>query len=838
MKNPSVEKHVVNWLKVSVATAICLFFAACGGDSSSNSGTGSENSGTGSDTPVSTDIHSEENDASSYTPEEIIPIKNKTITGLAQKGPFKSGSTVDIFELELDGKTFAQTGKSFMGKVSNDSGAFKIPNVSLKSQYALLRVTGYFSSEINGESVHATLTAVTDLSKRENVNVNILTHLEYDRVLYLLGKGMNFTAAKKQAEREVLAAFGIEGKFKNSEDLDVFGDSDADAALVAISKLLLAGKKENSNRDEEDLSGLLADIATDIEEDGEWKDHSGTNKNDIANRVKESCECSIGESCYDYSMIEKYMCHFRTSWRSHSRAGRYCMSNNNQSFSRNDFRIDKIWNIFYFCRDGVWYKASLDDANTYSWSAGKDGEIRKGEFCKEMNTNTCNDVYYKYDEEKGEWIEASETDIQLKVCTMKNVGEILKGCCRDEKYGYYDYENSYGDSLYLYCDESGWRAATDLEVDNQGPKGKDGEIKDGDRYYDEELGQWMKFSTSEYNREVSNNIGYACTKKKEGACEPIGRDVNEFICTDSICDGFSMMLCKDGEWNSDNDCEPEYSTWSAGKDGELRISEKSRSYFMYDAKDGWAPLSLAEIDVRCVSSLEGKLNDSKTHLCTNGIWTWNGNYESFKDPRDGKTYKAIQIGSQKWMAENLNFEYKVEGATYGNLCNTDGCKIFGRYYTWAAAMDSAGVYSSNGIGCGIGKKCSPTYPVRGICPEGWHLPDVDEWLVLERTIGRSSSAMQAKGYEEWNNATDFYGFSALPVGFYVYDVDNGGVFGNYQFDGEAFFWNSYDGSGGGFPYYFYLSPFGTKYTSDILQRFPQYEYKDFSFSVRCVKDAP
>jgi hypothetical protein len=256
-KAPS-KSVIANLLKAGVALSLMLLFSACGGDSSNNSGT-DENS------TSSTDVHSEENDPSSYTPEAIVPVKNKTITGLAQKGPFKSGSTVDIFELELDGKTFAQTGKSFTGKVSNDNGAFKISNVSLKSQYALLRVTGYFTSEINGESVHATLTAVTDLSKRENVNVNILTHLEYDRVLYLLGKGMNFTAAKKQAEREVLAAFGIEGKFKNSEDLDVFGDSDADAALVAISKLLLAGEKENSNRDEEDLSGLLAEIATDIE---------------------------------------------------------------------------------------------------------------------------------------------------------------------------------------------------------------------------------------------------------------------------------------------------------------------------------------------------------------------------------------------------------------------------------------------------------------------------------------------------------------------------------------------------------------------------------------------
>lgn len=178
---------------------------------------------------TSVDAHAEEDDPASYVPEKIVPIKSKTITGFAQKGPFKAGATVDIFELELDGKTFAQTGKSFTGKVSNDSGAFKISNVSLKSQYALLRVTGYFKSEINDESVHGTLSAVTDLSKRENVNVNILTHLEYDRVLYLLNKGMNFTSAKKQAEREVLAAFGIEGNFKNTEDMNVLDETESDA---------------------------------------------------------------------------------------------------------------------------------------------------------------------------------------------------------------------------------------------------------------------------------------------------------------------------------------------------------------------------------------------------------------------------------------------------------------------------------------------------------------------------------------------------------------------------------------------------------------------------------
>lgn len=855
MKNPSVEKHVIACLlKASAVISLILLFSACGGDSSSNSGTSSG-------TAASADIHSEENDPSSYTSEEIVPIKNKTITGFAQKGPFKSGSTVDIFELELDGKTFAQTGKSFMGKVSNDSGAFKILNVSLKSQYALLRVTGNFKSEINGESVHATLSAVTDLSKRENVNVNILTHLEYDRVLYLLGKGMNFTAAKKQAEREVLAAFGIEGKFKNYEDLDVFGDSDADAALVAISKLVLAGKKDSSNRDEEDLSRLLTEIATDIEEDGEWNDYSGTiekgkdehsttqfNKESIAGRVKESsCRCSIGESCYNDSKVEKFICQFYNTWREYSGADRYCVSDINQSFFRNK---SKKWNDFYFCKDGVWYTASLDDANTYSWSAGKDGEIRKGEFCKEGEEcstgscniyaaegtsgwqNTCIDIYYKYDGEKGEWRRATSVELDIYEWSAGKDGEIKKG---DQSAIYYKYDEKKGEWLEASGMDRHLRACTmkhDGEIEkisddlylcrdgNWNLVGNDGEIKDENKYYDEELEQWIGLP-EEFALQIINDIGFGCTKKKEGVCVPIGYtivDDGATICTDSICDGSYMTRCKNSEWNLYtvySDCEPEYSTWPAGKDGELRKSEKSKSYFKYDAKDGWTPLSLAEADVynlpcskdgsvvrgiinmknyvcerdsfreashievlynlACTDYTDGKSVDNV--ICKNGTLEWNGIYGLLKDDRDGKEYKTIPIGNDIWMAENINYEIE------NSFCYNDSsiyCADYGRLYNWDAA--------------------------RTVCPKGWHLPSKEEWEPLIDVLeGEKLSS-----------------FSVLASGIKHYD-------GYYTGLGEySDIWSSTEG-GFGSAYAFSLS-------NDIDSAYLAGPAKSNWVSVRCVKD--
>jgi uncharacterized protein (TIGR02145 family) len=51
------------------------------------------------------------------------------------------------------------------------------------------------------------------------------------------------------------------------------------------------------------------------------------------------------------------------------------------------------------------------------------------------------------------------------------------------------------------------------------------------------------------------------------------------------------------------------------------------------------------------------------------------------------------------MAENLNFE------TVDSFCSSDNpaiCDKYGRFYTWAAAMDSVGLWGTNGMGCGYG----------------------------------------------------------------------------------------------------------------------------------------
>ncbi len=192
----------------------------------------------------------------------------------------------------------------------------------------------------------------------------------------------------------------------------------------------------------------------------------------------------------------------------------------------------------------------------------------------------------------------------------------------------------------------------------------------------------------------------------------------------------------------------------------------------------------------------------------------------FIDARDKQIYKKVTIGTQTWMAENLNFE------TDGSRCYNDSakyCAKYGRYYTWADAMDSAAVFSDNAKGCGYDVECTIKTPARGICPEGWHIPDSTEWRTLYSVMGKSSNAMQAKGFDGWPDATDAYGFTALPAGGYMRSAF-------YDVGGYARFWSAaefteYDNHSAD---YWYLNAIGATLS---------FADENFSLSVRCLKDS-
>ncbi|MDD3878282.1 MAG: FISUMP domain-containing protein [Bacteroidales bacterium] len=168
---------------------------------------------------------------------------------------------------------------------------------------------------------------------------------------------------------------------------------------------------------------------------------------------------------------------------------------------------------------------------------------------------------------------------------------------------------------------------------------------------------------------------------------------------------------------------------------------------------------------------------------------------TFTDSRNGKTYKTVRIGTQTWMAENLNF------STGNSWCydnNTSNCNIYGRLYDWNTALSA--------------------------CPIGWHLPSDAEWSTLTNFVGiDAGKKLKSKlGWSSHGNesGTDIFGFTALSGGYY-----------SGSFSGIAnagFWWSSAE--------YYQTAADGRTIGSSnsVLGRCRA--VKDRGYSVRCVRD--
>ena len=208
-------------------------------------------------------------------------IADLNVAGVSQKGPFVKGSAVTV--QGIDCKTMELTGERFNGVVNSDKGDFEVNNVNLSSTCAVFEVTGYYLNEISGQKTNGELTlrALTDLTDRKNVNINLLTHLEYERIKYLVTvKKLSFAEAKTQAEREVLASFDISNEVEGFENLNIFESGDGNAALLAVSVLMQADA--DVAKLEERTNEFSAAIAT----NGSWDNEEA--KTEIADWVRDA----------------------------------------------------------------------------------------------------------------------------------------------------------------------------------------------------------------------------------------------------------------------------------------------------------------------------------------------------------------------------------------------------------------------------------------------------------------------------------------------------------------------------------------------------------------------
>ena len=283
------------------------------------------------------------------------------------------------------------------------------------------------------------------------------------------------------------------------------------------------------------------------------------------------------------------------------------------------------------------------------------------------------------------------------------------------------------------------------------------------------------------------------------------------------------------------------------------VSSSSESVKISSSSEGDGKSSSSEQNIESSSSSASEVNCSALLEGETG-WSWNVpkecrfnpdiDYGSMTDTRDGKTYKTVKIGDQTWMAENLNYydatnlSVKEKSWCFGKKDNEDSttCDVAGRFYTWAAAIDSVKLANDadNPLECGYDKFCNLTGTVQGICPPGWHLPNNTEWQAFLTAVGgRSTAGKVLKSQTGWNdykgtsgNGTDAFGFTALPAGFRFCDG------GDFLAEGKyTYFWSSVEyerdrETNANNVYVYYYGDNANLY----------FYPKIYAFSVRCVKD--
>jgi uncharacterized protein (TIGR02145 family) len=178
------------------------------------------------------------------------------------------------------------------------------------------------------------------------------------------------------------------------------------------------------------------------------------------------------------------------------------------------------------------------------------------------------------------------------------------------------------------------------------------------------------------------------------------------------------------------------------------------------------------------------------------------NRNVLNDSRDGKRYNIILYNNKWWMAENLN--YSTTSGSWALFDQESYADVYGRLYNWETACD--------------------------VCPDGWRLPDVDDWTALSNLFdGNSVSGGKLKESDtiHWKSpntgATNISGFSALPGGYYSGGFASPGCFGRFWTSSKPYP-NSINNGISVFLYYnSELLTFGSIYGS-------------YGFSVRCIKD--
>jgi len=722
------------------------------------------------------------------TTEDAGIIADLNVAGVAQKGPLVKGSEVTV--RGIDCKTFKSTDERFDGVVNSDKGDFEVKNINLSSPCAVFEVAGYYLNEVSGQksSGFVRLTAIANLKERKNVNVNVLTSLEYSRVARLvLERKMSLDEAKAQAEKEVFASFGIKGDFAKAEDLDIFEKGEGNAALLAVSVLMAA------STDEAKVYEHLQRSAAAIVNNGTLDDSVKTRMANwasvaTANGTLDSIRKNLESWGYtdEVPAFETYVSdvipdsveNLRSSSSSvkGSSSSGFDWSLSKEAYLNQSVKYDSIvdardGNVYKTVKIGnqTWMAENLNYADSTQTPS-----LLGNNWCYEDDPQKCKVVGRLYSWTAAiDSVKLASNDTKadapqecgmFKQCTLPYQ---LQGICPD---GYH------------LPDTTEWS----ILLASIGEK----------NHYGDLLKSQIGWDYGEYADEYGFSVIYAGDRYRDGTYS-YGRMSSDF-------------------WTAEQ---------YQGNNGAL-----AHTYNMVAITSSFKDCGKY---VRCVKNEIVPQTQSSLPVCKTATED-NCEYGSLTDARDGQTYRIVKIGDQTWMAENLNYADSTQTPSllnrnwcYGN--NPINCKTYGRLYSWTAAIDSVKLSQDldDPLDCGYGKRCFLWGRVQGICPEGYHLPDTTEWSTLVAAVGGWNNAGKVlKSQVGWPyfKGSDDYGFSALAGGIRHHNKDFEAI------DGSTYFWVATEKSSENTTQVYSIHIGNNRINSFVDG------YKDNGYSIRCIKD--
>lgn len=638
-------------------------------------------------------------DSSEVAKVETKKVDSVTVSGFAQKGPFASGSAVTVYGLD---SALEVTKTKFTGKVSGDSGAFKVEKIVLPSQFALVQVSGFYANEISGKNTSGTkttLNAIVDLSANKSVkaNVNLFTELEYARAKHLVtAEKFNVPAAKKRATKELLAIFGAKaGDDLTATDLSLSDTTSAGIAMLAASILLqgdLSASKfgirledvserfaATGSMDSDTLRADLADWAS--------RADSADNFAGIRANVK---NMKLVATVPDFESI------LYTFWTGVYKLGA-CTDSLEETIKKNDNKQSDNYGAGYVCTSKHWHKATALDSDLGLCTAKMEGSFKEYKGGKSTEYYVCR---------TGTWQKITETQFELKECTEKRENEYVKAksgeyfVCSGKQWIELDsvtYElklctekrklelakTEKGDSY--VCEWNGnngnWRKATALEAElgvcggKNAESGKISKTKSGE-YYACSAGEWKKSDEPSFlfgtcDASLKDSVRWSGTFVTNADGKPIGYGI---IPLDTAGVTGKYYECNGSEWKESNLAKYVYGVRCTENTITSMVEPGIMSKFIeMKTVDGTSVAKDGVEGLAYLLSMSVILDhDSLNYVqCKNGIWK--SIDKVFYDTREACTATNVNTLKDKYACVLEDGEYHWREQTPAELANGAFC---------------------------------------------------------------------------------------------------------------------------------------------------------------------